>query len=91
MDGSIKSHFSDNALAPRPSKKNYNLALSARSLFLRRPRNLGIILYKLSMLSVVNVSGIFETTVLLCPLNVLQTAASNFKNMKVYVHRHRVK
>ena len=39
--------------------KNYNLALSARSLFLRRPRSLGIILYKLSMLSIVNVSGMF--------------------------------
>ena len=39
--------------------KNYHLALSARSLFLRRSRSLGIILYKLSMLSIVNVSGMF--------------------------------
>ena len=47
--------------------KNYNLALGARSLFLRRPRSLGIILYKLSMLSVVNVLGCFKQSFFYVP------------------------
>ena len=34
---------------------------------------------KLSMLSILNVSGMFQTTILLCPLNVLQTAGSDLK------------